>query len=354
MLYLLLSLIFSINQFLIPPAYSQENLHLKELLCEAYDPATFQGCLDEVARTGLPPIKITKPIICHSSAECSFKVGRAPEGFLIFSVLPENKIIRRGDFSYSLLTIENTYKVTLNNLVFEDQSEQGCPIATVCPPLIAVKNSADILVDRVIFAKTTGPSLSVTDSRAVSVINSNFGNSFKTGLEIASSGLTQGLKIENNIFESNAGSALVFQAKSVSEASILNNQFFNNHSKGAYADCTFPCTGAQIKISEPTSNLRFANNKVSGGLNTILDSLGLYASGIEVGGRNISRIALYCNEINSNRGSGIVQSGPFQNISGISISENKIWGNGLNLNIPTATTDENNCFTKECQLSCSN
>lgn len=346
------------------PAYSQEQLQLKEYACLAFDPQTFKGCLQEVKDTGVPIIKITKPIICENRQDCSFEISGSSRSFQISPSLPENKFIRRGDFGYTLLSVDNTSNMTLKDLTFEDEGTVPCAAGTICPPLITIKSSSSILIDKLNFMGTRGTSLSISDPKNVIVTNSVFKDSFKNALAVSTLGFTEGLKIDKNLFDSNAGAGLTFQAASVGSgpASISGNKFVNNHSKGAYSagttpdgrasSCSYPCIGSQVKISGPTNNLRVANNTVTGGINTLFDSLGLYSSGIEVGGSNINNTTLICNEITGNRGSGIVQAGPFSGISALVISENKIWGNGLNLNIPTATADENNCYTSECKLSC--
>ncbi len=354
MLYLFLTLILLIAQFLAPPVHAQDALQLKEYACLAFSPQTFKDCLKEVRDTGAPLIKITKPIICESRQDCSFAISDSGRSFQISPSSPENKFIRRNDFGYSLLTIDGSANLTLRDLSFEDVGQTPCPSGTTCPPLIIIKNSSSILLDKLNFSGTRGASLLLSDPKNISITGSTFKNSFKTGLEVKAQGVTEGLRIENNTFQDNSGTGLIFQARSADSAQglITSNKFINNHSKGAYDNCTYPCIGSQLKVSGPTTNLRLSDNIVTGGVNTLFDSLGLYSSGIEVGGTNINNTLLFCNEISGNRGSGVVQAGPFSNISALVISENKIWGNGLNLNIPTATADENNCYTSECKLSC--
>lgn len=329
-----------------------ENLTLKEFACQASTPKTFQGCLDEAKQIGVPLIKIVAPIICSSAQECSFKLYGSTSSFTISSSSPENKFIRQNDFSYTLLTIENSSNFNLKSLLFEDRGSTGCPTATICPAAVSISNSSSTTLDDLSFSFTRGTSLQVINSRSINISNSSFKNSYKTGLELSGQGYTNAIKIENNLFDNNAGSGLILQAQSINQSSISNNQFINNHSRGSYTNCTFPCIGSQIKIQGPSSNLSISANTISGGVNTFFDTVGLYASGIQIGGQNINSLTLSCNEITGNRGSGIVQSGPFSGISKILITENKIFGNGLNLNIPTTVADQNNCYTKDCQLAC--
>lgn len=353
MLNLLLALLISASLILPQTVRAQDALQLEEFACLASNPETFQNCLNDVSKTGVPLIKITQSIICTSPGSCSFKLQNSGQTFTISSSSAENKFIRQNDFSYTLLTFENSANITLRGLSFEDQGTTGCPQATVCPPLVSAKNTLNLTFDNLNFFKTRGPSLQVLNSRSVTVSNSHFRNSFKTGLEVINQKATDSIRIEGNTFENNAGTALIYQVPSVTPSSVSANKFINNHSQGAYSNCAFPCTGAQVKILTSSANLNFGKNTIAGGPDTFFDSIGLYASGIEVSGQNIYNANLYCNEISGNRGSGIVQSGPFRNITNISVTENKIFGNGLNMNIPTATTDTNNCYTRECQISCS-
>lgn len=336
------------------PNLPSEQLHLEEYACLASDPASFKNCLSEAQQIAVPFIKITAPIICEGRNDCNFEIKNTNSPLRLSPTNEGNKIIRRGDFGYTLLTIENSSNIELFGLSIEDEGNCACPQGTNCPPTVIIKNSADIKIDKLSLLNTRGLSISVADSHGASILNSTFKNSCTTALEIKSQNLTEGIRVEKNTFEGNAGSALIFQSVSIgNQSTILSNKFINNHSQGAYLNCAYPCTGPQVKIAGPTSALRFAANIVAGGANSPFDSLGLYSSGVEISGQDIKQTTLFCNEISQNRGSGIVQPPPFRNISNVSISENKIWGNGLDLNIPTVTADENNCFTKECTLSCS-
>lgn len=331
-----------------------DNLRLEEFACVARDPQSFKSCIDEARKNAVPVIKIIAPIICTTAADCSFQINNLHSSLTILSSHPENKFLRQGDFSYSLLTISNSSNLSLDRLVFEDEGDSGCPQGLVCPPLTVIHSSGDLHLSKLTFLSSKGTSLEINNSRDISLDNSSFINSFKTGIEVKTEGFTQNIKILSNSFENNSGSALIFQALGAgSDSSIISgNKFINNHSNGSFRDCLYPCVAPQLKIKGPSSNIRITENTISGGANTALDSLGLFASGIELSGQSVSNTTIFCNEIASNRGSGIVQSPPFSNISGIRITENRLWNNGLNLNVPTATTSADNCYTSDCTLSC--
>lgn len=331
-----------------------DNLHLEEFACNAHNPQSFKSCINEAKKTLVPVIKITAPIICTSAADCSFQIDNHHSSLTISPSSPENKLIRQNDFSYTLLTVTNSSNLTLGNISFEDEGPTGCPQGVFCPALTLVNSSSGLKLSKLTFFGTKGNSLEINNSRNITVEGSAFLNSFKTALEVKTEGFTQSIKITNNNFENNYGSALIFQALGAgSNSSIISgNKFVNNHSNGSFSNCLYPCVAPQLKINGPSSNIRIAENIISGGTNTALDSLGLFASGIELNGRNVSNTTIFCNEITSNRGSGIVQSPPFSNVSGIRITENKLFNNGLNLNVPTATASADNCFTTDCRLSC--
>ncbi len=331
-----------------------DNLRLEEFACIARDPQSFKSCIDEAKKTSVPVIKIIAPIICTSGADCSFQINNLHSSLTISPSRPENKFLRQGDFSYSLLTISNSSNLILDNVVFEDEGVSGCSQGLVCPPLAVINSSGDLKLTNLTFLASKGTSLEINDSRNISVENSSFLNSFKIALEVKTKGFTQNIKILNNNFENNSGSALIFQAlgAGTNSSMISGNKFINNHSNGSFRDCLYPCVAPQLKIKGPSSNIRIAENTISGGVNTALDSLGLFASGIELSGQNLSNTTIFCNEITSNRGSGIVQSPPLANISGIRITENKLWNNGLNINVPTSAAATDNCFNDQCQLSC--
>jgi len=363
MIYLILTFVFLISQLFVTPTVfgqldpsqqTRDTLFLDEFACRASDPASLKKCIEEVKTTRVPLVKITAPIICISPQECNFELKGIQTDTTFFAAKTEFKIIRKGDFSYPLFTVENTSGIRFYEITFEDQGEGACPPGTLCPALLSVKSSSQIQIDRSDFINIHGNAVSVADSRNITIANSTFTDGFKTGIEVTSTLPTENIKIEDNTFEDNAGSAILFQAVSLSDrqSSITANTFSNNHSKGAYLNCTYPCTGSQVRISGPTANLQFTQNKVVGGIDTVFDTLGLYSSGVEIGNTSLSNITFFCNEISGNRGSGIVQAAPFRDIIAVSISENKVWGNGLNLNAPTANVSEDNCYTQECELAC--
>lgn len=331
-----------------------DNLRLEEFACLARDPASFKSCLIESKSTSVPVIKIIAPIICQSASDCAFEIKDSTSSLEISPSRPENKFLRKGDFSYTLLNISGSSNINLEGLTFEDDGSTPCPQGISCPPFASIKSSSSVSLNKVSFIKTKGPSLTINNSRQITITESNFKESFKTGIEIKTQGFTQSLKILNNNFENNSGSGLIFQAPGagVNSSEISRNRFINNHSGGAYSNCLYPCVASQLKIAGPSSNIKISANTILGGVNTALDSLGLFVSGIEIGGQNISNTNLNCNEITGNRGSGIVQAPPLSNINNVSVSENKLWNNGLNLNIPTVTPSDDNCYTQECKLSC--
>lgn len=355
MFYLLLTLIFFVLPIFNQPASAQDTLQLQEFACNAPDPKAFKNCIEEVRKTGVPLIKITKPFLCESREACAFEIKGINADLTIRAASNNNFIFRTKDYSYSLFTIENSSGIKFQDLSIIEENKNTCIQGIICPPTIIVKSSGNLQFNKISLKQTHGTSMNIVDSKNITVINSNITDSFKTAIEVSSSVPTEGITIQNNLFDGNSSNAIIFQSSALpgKNSSIIGNKFNNNHAKGVYTNCIYPCTGSQVRILGPSANLDFSQNTVVGGQNTIFDAVGLYSSGVEVGNRDLSDISLYCNEISGNRGSGIVESPPFSNLDGIVISENKIWGNGLNLNTPVAKVDENNCYTKECQLSCS-
>lgn len=351
-----------LSQFFIQPVNAQsldderfqDTMQLEELACKAKDAATLKGCIEEVKRSGMPIIKIIAPIICESRQDCTFELKRVNASVVIMSAKPEYKIIRKNDFGYPLFTLDNSSGIKFLGLGFEDQSQIPCVHGSVCPPLIVISGSNNIQIEKSNFKNIHGIAVYIVDSRNTGINDSSFNQGFKGAIQYSSKLPTENITVERNTFDSNRGSAVSFQGVSLKPniSSISYNNFINNNAQGFLLDCIYPCVGSQVWIKGPSSNLRFVQNKVLGGVDTVFDLLGLYSSGVQIGSDAVSNIDLYCNEISGNRGSGIVQSAPFRNIANIRISENKLWGNGLNLNIPTATIEENNCYTKECKLAC--
>src|SRR5690606_16175423 len=112
-----------------------DNLRLEEFACLARDPASFKSCLNEAKATSVPVIKIIAPIICTSSADCSFQISDHHSSLTISPSRPENKFLRQNDFSYTLLSISNSSNLSLDTVAFEDDGNTGCPQGVACPPL---------------------------------------------------------------------------------------------------------------------------------------------------------------------------------------------------------------------------
>lgn len=333
---------------------TSDTIHLEEFACKAIDPKSLKFCIEQAKTINVPLVKIDAPIICTNRQDCSFGFNEINTNTIFYSTRPENKIIRREDFSYTLFLITNSSGLEFSQLIFEDEGQNPCPQATICPDIISIKNSRNITIGGTLFNKSRGAGVLISNSRDITVKGSNFFNGYQAGVKVASTIPTESIIIEGNNFEGNAGEGVIFQSLSLSDtpSSIESNTFTNNHAKGAFSDCTYPCVGSQLSIIGQTGNLNINRNKIQGGVDTVFDLLGLYASGIEIGSSNISQVKIYCNKISGNRGSGIAQSAPTQNTAPVLIDENKIWGNGLNLNIPVAKIEANNCFNKECTLAC--
>lgn len=362
MIYLLLISIFTLGQLFLPQIFAQneeeqhfeDTVQIEELVCNASDPASFKECIQRIRNNEVPLLKIIKPIICESRNDCEFDLSRINADVIIHTTNPENKILRKNDYSYTLFKIEDSGGLRFTNLIIEDEEDKPCGAGVSCPPLITLKSTEKITFEKMYFLKTRGVTVSSVDSTGLIIKDSNFSGSQKSAVQISSTLFQEGIKIENNTFEGNTGQAIDFQTQSlgVNPASIVLNTFVNNHAKGAFSNCVYPCVGSQLKITGPTVNLVVSRNIVSGGRDTAFDIAGLYASGIEIGNNNVSRLSVFCNQVSGNRGSGIVEAPPFSKLSEINISGNKIWNNGLNLNIPVATIQKDNCFSEKCTLAC--
>lgn len=333
---------------------SKDTLSLEEFACIAKNPATLKECINQVRTIKVPLVKIDAPIICASQNDCAFDFTGINTDTTFYATRTENKIIRSNDFSYTVFNIDNSSGLKFSGLTFQDDGISDCPQGTVCPPVVVINKSGKIIIERTSFADLKGTALFVSDSRTVTIDRSNFSDGLKDGIRISSSKPTGGINITGNNFDGISGNAVSYQAVSTNGplSTITSNTFTNNHAKGFYENCTYPCTGSQVRIIGPTSNLQFRQNKITGGLNTIFDSLGLYPSGLEIGSTNINNLRIYCNEISGNLGSGIVQPSPVTGSGQISVDGNKIWGNGLDMNTVSANITETNCYNDQCNLSC--
>lgn len=338
------------------PPSPPDLVQVKEFACEAYDPKTLKDCF--TAETFAPIIKIIAPIQCKSKQECQFDLSTVKEGVVILATKPENKILRSEDYAYTLFTINNSPGLQFRDIYFEDFDTTPCVLGTECSPHVVISNSKNITIQNAQFNKTHGTSISINNSSNITITNSQFKSAQKHAIAVTSTTPMEGIRIDKNTFENNGGNAIIFQGNSAQAkgSTIINNTITNNHAKGSYASdaatCTYPCIGSQLKISGPTSNLVIHKNQISGGGNTVFDTVGLYTSGIEIGSRGISNLTLTCNSISDNRGSGVVQAKPISNSSNIRLSKNKIWQNGLSVNTVSAVVDPDNCYTSTCSLSC--
>ncbi len=333
---------------------SKDTLLMEEFACSAIDPATLKKCINEVRINKVPLVKINAPIICDQQSECAFDFSGIQTDTTFYAANSANKILRSNDFSYTIFNIDGSSGLKFSGLIFEDDGLAVCPAGTICPPALIINKSNNITIEDSEFTNLQGTAVLVSDSITVIVNNSKFLNILKNGIEVTSVQLSGDIQIIDNIFTDVAGNALAYQSIGTNQnpSIIDSNTFTNNHSKGFYENCVYPCTGSQVKITGPTSKVEFRKNKISGGLNTIFDSLGLYPSGLEIGSTNINSVRIYCNEISGNPGSGVVQSSPVSSSSQIDIDGNKIWGNGLDMNTLTVNIGPDNCYNGQCNLEC--
>lgn len=330
-----------------------DSINFGDLSCKAKNTDEFKKCLEDVKNGVFPLIRLTENLECRSKQECEFSL----EGVVSqVTIAGDKTVIKRSEnFNYSIFNFSKSANIKLTNISFDEGDGSGCPgFGQVCQPVINIQDSQNIVIQNLRVHGARESAIKITNSASVAVMGSQILNSYKNAIQVSLPNLIEGVVIDGNTFENNGSSAVVFSGISLatSPSKIRANTFKKNHSKAVYTSCTFPCSAGQLLIKSGTTNLLIENNIITDGTAGMFDRFGLYPSGIEVPGADSQSVIISCNMISNNKGSGIVQTGTVRANNNTVIQDNKIFDNGINLNVQSAYL-EDNCFYKDCRVACS-
>jgi len=314
---------FSIVLFSRNTTAQEKNQQAYDVACEVTDVATLKECIKRAKNKEYDLIKIMKIIECRSKDDCEIDLSGVEKAIKIYGITNTDTGFKRtGNFDYSLFTIKNSKDIFIGSFLIDDTSEGGCTGS--CPPAFVIENSTNITVDQLSTKSSKSTALSVKDASSIT--------------------------IKDSVFTDSSSTALVFSADGTN--SITNNTFTHNHKDALSEACRGVCIEAQVYIMSNTKNVAISRNIIKDGRIDLFDPLGLYASGIDISGEGVENIMISCNKVYDNTGNGIVvnQQSSTKNIT---IEKNTIYGNGIDLNVPTQpqNTIQNNCFDFSCQIA---
>lgn len=294
-----------------------------DVACEISDVPTLQDCIKRAKNKEYDLIKIIKIIECQSKDDCAIDLSGVEKAIKIYGITNTDTGFKRtGNFDYSLFTIKNSKDIVIGSFLIDDTSEGGCPGS--CPPAIVIENSTNITVDQLSAKSVKSTAISVKDASSIA--------------------------IKDSVFTDSSSAALLFSADGTN--SITNNTFMHNHKDALYEACRGICTGAQVQILPNTKNVRIEKNIIRDGQIDIYNAFGLYASGIEIAGRDVGSVTMSCNKIYGNSGNGVVIPNRETSTQQVIMKQNAIYNNGINVNVETGPQDQvdNNCFDFSCKI----
>jgi len=323
--------------------------------CSADDLYSLNDCSYKIANGQADNIEITNLITCSSGVNsCNFAVKNIIRPVRIYGRNGSGAGFVRLDFTGALLSIDNSTGVTISDLSFIDSPYLSC--GSKCSSPIAISNSKNIIVDHITILNPKVMGIEVSKTNGITIKNSIINNAAIFGIWFNSDlagKLSASVNIENNLFKDNSANAIHFSGvgTTISPSVIKNNTFIHNHRDAVFKACgvsgTDPCSGGQLSIEPGTNNLVIQGNVIKDGKMDAYDSLGYYTSGIEFTNYNVNNVMITQNDIHNNRGTGIIVNSNPANISNVSIINNKLYNNGVDIIFPGAKIS-GNCFSAAC------
>lgn len=339
--------------------------------CYAADTATLQSCMNKVKSGRSSNVTIAGMIDCTNSQQnsCSFSLSHidrkvsiiGKEGF-------ESGFKRKKFFNYNIFNITNSSNIILQNLIFDDDFNQGCPGSCNAP--VAVTSSQNINLEKLIFKRPKPWAVSILSSSGVTVQNSQFLSAEIFGVWIPSTAdpLSDNIHIDNNYFEDTRSTAITIggvKGNYDNSNTISGNTFVHNHCDAVFKTCgtsgNEPCSGGQFVVETKTDHLLIENNIVKDGILNACkplnepapsDLLEARTNGIEFTFSGYHDVIVRNNIIHDVTGTGIVANVPVENVSNITISGNKLYNIGLSpIVFPGANIVGDNCSTENCGMT---
>lgn len=324
--------------------------------CLAGNVGALRACFNKVQNSEADNIEITGLIICSGVNACNFSLSGTIRPVSIFGTSNSGAGFRRIDsYNYPILNITNPSGLTLKDLVFDESSSGIC--SSNCNSTISISGGSNIVLDNLTITYSKAMGVAVSKSNKVTIRNSVINNAaiFGVWLNNDLANLSSEVVVENNLFKDNKSNAILFSATApVTNPNLIRgNTFIHNHRDAIFFVCGFdgksPCAGGQLLIEQGTQNLRIESNIIKDGKIDAYDAQGYYASGIEFTNHNVHNVVMLGNDIHNNTGTGIVANASLTDVDGISISGNKLYSNGADINFPGAAIS-GNCFVQDCQL----
>lgn len=321
--------------------------------CAAHNLDKFRTCMGMVASGEADNVELLNLITCSGADTCNFSLNNISRPVKIYGAPNSGAGFRRVDsYTYSIFNVSNSNGVSISNLLFDEVAGNACP--ENCGSTISVWDSSVITLADLTILSSKVMGVAVSKTQKIAVRNSVIHNAAVFGMWFSNdlSALSSEVAIENNLFKDNKSNAILFAASSpaTSPSVIRNNTFLHNHRDVIFFVCgsgTDPCSGGQLLIEQGTRNLRIENNVIKDGKIDAYDARGYHASGIEFTNHNAHDVVMAGNDIHGNTGTGIVANLGITDISNISITGNKLYANGNNIDFPGAEIS-GNCFTANC------
>lgn len=309
-------------------------------VCYASSEATLSTCVAGLHSGANDKIEVTNNIDCAvTGSGCSYLlrgIGSAARSIEIYGTNSNVTIYRNP--SVKLFQIENSTNVIIRNLrIFERNKRvhnyQSCSYQRT--------DSAPITIDRdthagvgksdSIFLNTltidTGEPDIIQIGRAdnVNIVSSSFTGSGHFGIWMANWLPKTTVRVFDNVFSNIGANAILIS--NVTNAWVSGNTFYGNHATNPFCMPNGNHTGGgQVVVEQGVKNLVLQSNHIHDGGNAAVNGIE-FADGSAA---PIENVTIDANYIYNNPNGGIVlnTATPANGVTGVTIKENALYGNG--------------------------
>lgn len=332
-------------------------------ICQASNVTSFRSCIDQVNNNQTDRVEVRGTITCSGANTCNFHISNVNRPVTIYGTAGSG--FRRTDWwGYNILDIENSSQIEVKDLTFdENQNVTSCDESPTseggirCSGTVNVYHSNDIILNNLDIRYSKRMGIMASSNRNLTIKNSHITGVTTFGIWFFNNPqyLNQNVTIENNTISDNASNGILFSAAGPSL--IKGNTFIHNHHDTVFHVCGSsghdPCSGGQLLIEQPLSDLRVEDNIIRDGRidDPEENNTGYVTQGIELTNSNLHNIIMIGNRITNNSGNGIIINDPVSDITNISITGNTIVGNRRGAIYFPGANISDNCLNEACSNS---
>ena len=319
--------------------------------CDVSDVSTLTSCVAAVRSGTIANVRFTATVPCSGNATCLVDLTNV-RGPVTFFGAPgvSSGFLRTDTYTYPIFNINGASDITIANLTFDEgPADPACTPYQMsgseiypCQSSIEINQSSNIVLERLTILHSKDHAIAFQATRGITIQDGQIQDAGVFGIWTdRGSTLSSNISITNNVIQDVKSNGIFIsyaQNATINGNTLKHNQYF-----ALFDTCGGGCAGGQIDMLNNTSSLIYSNQIIDGQID--LNNATGQTGGIEIAFQN-TNVTITNNIIANNLGSGI---GPDPGATGTNfiISGNKIYNNGINVDLSGSTgiQEAGDCFT---------